>query len=325
MALRGMKHYAFIDYATQAYLLLVGWLILLFHNETVPEWACLVLGHAIGLGLVHLLIRSQAVRTPGAVLDFLRHFYPVLLYTAFYRETGALNQMFLSEYLDPSLIRLEERLFGLQPSLALMERLPYRMLSEILYAAYFSYYLMIGGVGLALYLRNRGQFFHYVSVVSFVFYVCYVLYIFLPVMGPRIFFRELEEYHLPEDVQPAADPVFPEAVKSGPFYQIMAIIYRYFEAPGAAFPSSHVAVAICTLYFSIRYLRPIRHLHGVLVILLCLSTIYCRYHYVVDVLAGVLTAAVLIPLGNSLYFKFERSDRQPPCESKMGKTSGTEA
>jgi membrane-associated phospholipid phosphatase len=42
--------------------------------------------------------------------------------------------------------------------------------------------------------------------------------------------------------------------------------------------------------------------------MLCLSTIYCRYHYVVDVLAGLVTAAVLIPTGNWLYFKFQTRD-----------------
>jgi len=53
------------------------------------------------------------------------------------------------------------------------------------------------------------------------------------------------------------------------------------------------------------------------VMLLCLGTIYCRYHYVVDVLAGGATAAVLIPIGNRLYFKFrtaggpERSLNRP--------------
>jgi len=40
-------------------------------------------------------------------------------------------------------------------------------------------------------------------------------------------------------------------------------------------------------------------------VLLCVSTVYCRYHYVVDVFAGVLTALVLVPLGNKLYFKFK--------------------
>ena len=80
-----------------------------------------------------------------------------------------------------------------------------------------------------------------------------------------------------------------------------------FEPPGAAFPSSHVAVALCTVYFSFRYLRPIRYLHLAVAILLCLSTVYCRYHYVVDVLAGLVTAAVLVPIGNWLYFKFREA------------------
>jgi membrane-associated phospholipid phosphatase len=84
-------------------------------------------------------------------------------------------------------------------------------------------------------------------------------------------------------------------------FGVMAWIYRVFESPGAAFPSSHVAIALCTLYFSFRYLRAIRYLHLVLVVLLCLSTIYCHYHYGVDVLAGLLTAAVLLRLGNWLY------------------------
>ena len=83
----------------------------------------------------------------------------------------------------------------------------------------------------------------------------------------------------------------------------MAFIYRVFEAPGAALPSSHVAIAITTVFFSFKYLRPIRYIHLVVATLLCLSTIYCRYHYVIDVLLGVATAALLVPLANWLYWK----------------------
>jgi membrane-associated phospholipid phosphatase len=85
----------------------------------------------------------------------------------------------------------------------------------------------------------------------------------------------------------------------------MAWIYHAFESPGAALPSSHVAVAICTVYFSFRYLRRIRYLHAGVAMLLCGATVYCRYHYLVDVLTGFLTAAVVIPIGNWLYWRFE--------------------
>ena len=96
----------------------------------------------------------------------------------------------------------------------------------------------------------------------------------------------------------------------------MKVIYQCFEAPGAAFPSSHVAIAICTLYFSWRYLPRIRVPHGIVVVLLCLSTVYCRYHYAIDVLAGALTAMTLIPVGNWLYFKFRQRQRLEPAHDR---------
>jgi membrane-associated phospholipid phosphatase len=307
--------YAFIDYATQLYLLVVMVLILVFHNHTVPHWPRLVLIHVANIVLIHLLVRFTPrlkSRLPGllaAILDFLRHFYPVLMYAWFYSETGLINRMFIRQYLDPGLINLEQTLFGCQPSIALMDRLPYLPISELFYAAYFSYYVMIGGVGFALLVRNKEHFFHYVSVVSFLFYVCYLIYIAIPIIGPPIFYEPIDGFQLSQPWQQlAANAPFPESIKSGLFFRLMAWIYRVFESPGAAFPSSHVAIAICTVFFSFQYLRRIRYVHLAVAVLLCVATVYCRYHYVVDVFAGILVAGVLIPAGNALYFRLnERS------------------
>lgn len=306
-----MKNYTFVDYATQGYTALVGLLILFLHNDTVPAWPGLLAAHAAGLVLVHLLIQVQARRPRNRLLDFVRHFYPVLLYTAFFVETGSLNRMFFKDYLDPLVARWEQQIFGCQPSVLFMEKLPWVALSELFYISYFSYYVMIGGVGIALFIRSRRQFFHYVSVVSFLFYVCYVIYIILPVIGSRAFFHQVDGYALPPETQQlAVTDTYPASVQSGVFFHIMKWVYRVFEAPGAALPSSHVAVALCTVYFSFRYLRPIRYAHLAVACLLCLSTVYCRYHYVVDVLAGLLTAGTVVPLGNWLYFRFGAPDRE---------------
>lgn len=305
-----MRHYKFVDYATQGYVALVGLLILVFHNERVPAVPLLLTLHVLVLGLVHGLIQFHArYPSPKPTLDLLRYFYPILLYTGFYRETGVLNTMFVPDYLDVWFIELEQRLFGYQPSLVFMHHLPYRWASELFYSAYFSYYVMIAGVGLALFLRDRRQFFHYVSVVSFAFYCCYLTFICLPVSGPRLFFREVDHFRLPPQwlALGAAYP-YPEAVVQGVMYHVVAWIYEMFEPAGAAFPSSHVVVAIATLYFSWCYLPRLRYPHLFAVVLLCLSTVYCRFHYVVDVIAGVLVAAVLIPLGNRLYHRWEPTD-----------------
>lgn len=314
-----MKGYTFVDYITQGYLALVGALILFFHGSAVAAWPWLVAIHLLALSLIHWLLTLHAEGRLAKPLAFLRHFYPVLLYAGFYSETGWLNQMFVHGYLDPVVIGWDQTLFGCQPSLAFMKALPFLAVSELFYASYFSYYLMIGGVGLALYLRNRHQFFHYVSVVSFVFYICYLIYIFVPVIGPPIFFEKIFNYSLPAELQRLAPPEgFPDSVKTGLFYRIMKWIYQVFESPGAAIPSSHVAVALCTVFFSFRYLRSIRWPHLVVAAMLCLATVYCRYHYACDVLAGIATALVLIPLGNHLFLRFGQ-----PKTALPGRTATT--
>lgn len=302
-----MKAYRFVDYATQGYLVLVGFLILWFHGPTVPEWRWLALGHLALVTAIHCLILFHQRRPASKVLDLLRHFYPVLLYAGFYAETGAVDQMFIKGYLDPVVIGWDQALFGCQPSLVFMRDFPYLWLSEVFYAAYFSYYLMIGGIGLILYLGNRQHFFHYVSVVSFVFYLCYLCFIFVPVIGPPVFFRPFPGYSLPANLQSLAGSLHdPASVQAGVFYQMMKRIYAVFEAPGAAIPSSHVAVAWCTVFFSFRYIRRIRWGHAGAAVLLSLATVYCHYHYGCDVLAGIAVAVLLIPLANWLYF-MERS------------------
>ena len=151
------QRYTFVDYATQGYIALVGLIIVLLHGPRAPLWPLLLLAHAVGLILVHLLIQLHTRRPANRALDFLRHTYPILLYTGFYKETGLLNQMLYSGYLDPHFLRLERWIFGWQPGLELMERFPSREVSEVLYAAYFSYYLMVVGVALALLLRSVPQ------------------------------------------------------------------------------------------------------------------------------------------------------------------------
>jgi membrane-associated phospholipid phosphatase len=303
-----MKHYTFVDYATQGYFAFVGLLVLGFHGERLPAWPSLLLVQGAGLVALHGLILLGTRFPANRLLDFLRHYYPIPLYIGFYRQTELLNQMFSAGYLDTHFFRLEQWLFGMQPGLELMLRFPSRWLAELLYIAYCSFYFMIAGIGLALLVRDRRQFAHFISVVSFVLYVCYALYIFLPVVGPRIVDLNLPGVAIPREVLPAGNYDPPESVRRAVFFQLMGWVYHHFETAGAAFPSSHVTVAICTLYFSFLYLRPIRHVHLVTTILLCVSTVYGRYHYVVDVVAGMALAAVLVPLGNRLYFKFENRD-----------------
>jgi len=293
-----LSDHTFVDYATQVYLAIVSLLILFFYDGPPARRIFLLSATVLCLLAIQVLIRAQAWRPENRLLDFLRHFYPILLYAGLYCEVGELNQMFVKGYADGFFQRLEERLFGCQPSIRFMEKLPYLPISELFYMAYFSYYVMILGLGVIFYIRDKQLFWRYVSLVSFVFYVCYLIFILLPVVGPY------ERVEALGGGQFRFVPVpYPAAVQAGPFFQLMKLIYEYAEAPSAAFPSSHVAVALCTIYFSWRFIPRIRWIHLAVVILLCSATVYCRYHYLVDVFAGALTAGLLIPIGEWLYRK----------------------
>jgi len=162
-------HYRLVDWLTQGYLAIVGLLVLILHGATLPQWPWFVLAHLVLLVAIDGLIRWHAARPDRHVVDFLRHFYPVLLYAFLYRETGSLNHLLATGYLDAHLLRWDLRMFGGLPSVSFMVRLPYLPLSELFYASYFSYYIMIPGVGIALFLRQRERFQQYIAVLSFVF------------------------------------------------------------------------------------------------------------------------------------------------------------
>ncbi len=304
---RHTANYRIVDYLTQGYLLLVAALILVFQGARVPHWPAYVAAHAFAIVGIHILVKVGSARR-GGPLAFLRAFYPIALYSFLYTESHLLDSMVFAQSFDAFFVRLEQSIFGCQPSRALMWRFPQRVVSEIAYFGYFTYYFMVLGVGLALYWRSRRHYYHYLTVVSFMFYVCYFTYIVLPVMGPH-----------GDWVRSASEEVFwllgerriPPQATAGPFYHVMKLIYRAVEARGgAAFPSSHVAVAITTLYFTFLYWRPMRWVHLTAVVLLTISTVYCGYHYVVDILGAFALVAVALPLVDLAY---RRSDefREP--------------
>ena len=302
-----MKGYRLVDWFTQGYLLLVGCLIVLFHNATVPHWGMLVALHALGLSVVHGLVSAGDDASAPKPLQLLRDFYPLLFFVASLRETAALNRLLTPDYLDPFFIRLEDQWFGGQPSLVAMERWPSVLLSELLHAAYLSYYLMVAGVGLLLWRKGRGPFRQFVTVTTFTFYVCYLVFITLPVVGPPIFGTDLLAEEMVRGLFHGQLPSpIPAAIQAGPLFRLTGLLYAGFERPGGAFPSSHVALALVTACFSWRHLPRLRWLHLALLPLLCAATVYGRYHYLVDVFAGAAAGALLLPLGNWLHRRFDR-------------------
>ena len=66
-------------------------------------------------------------------------------------------------------------------------------------------------------------------------------------------------------------------------------------------PSGHTAIALIVLFLSYRYARLLFYLFCPIVGALILSTVYLRYHYVIDIFAGAALAAGCSLIGPRLY------------------------
>ena len=223
------------------------------------------------------MLRRLRSRSGLAVL--LSDWHPIVLYTFLYYQSGLLNRVVFPEFLDATFWKLDVAVFGDFPGFFLHRVLGGPAANEVFHFAYFCYYLMIPLVGLLLFVRDRRLFREFVFQLTALFCFCYAVYIFLPVEGPL----QLRIEFFSGD---------------GVFERVVNFLYAEGENPGAAFPSSHVAVALLVALWGGRQYRWLRWPLGTAFVLLCVATVYCAFHYGVDVIAGILLGLAAVALMN---------------------------
>jgi len=127
-------------------------------------------------------------------------------------------------------------------------------------------------------LGRAGPDFHRVAfLIVLVFYVSYAGYFLLPAVGPRYTVRQ--EGPLPRGAVSAA---------------IDATLDRLETNKRDVFPSGHTMVTLAVVLLAARRSRRLALVFLVFAVPLWVATVYGRYHYLVDVLAGfALTPPVL--------------------------------
>lgn len=257
------------DALLAAYLAVTG--LLAAGTLTAAGWI-LAAAHAAGVAGVAWLARRPLPR--ATVPRFLRIFLPVVVTPLLYTELATLNQLVAPGYLDGAVQAWEAVVFGLQPSLAWARAWPWLPFSEVLHLGYVSYYLVVPAAAVAIY-RTAGDrgLEHAAVTVGLAFFVCYLCFAVFPVAGPRYEFARISG--------PPSDGV------------VFALVHGVLEAgssKGTAFPSSHVAAATAALLACRRDARRAFRWLLVPVVLLTLGTVYGRFHYAVDALAGLAVA-----------------------------------
>ncbi|MFQ5690166.1 MAG: phosphatase PAP2 family protein [Gemmatimonadota bacterium] len=237
----------------------------------------LALGHGLAMGGIFFLRGRPHPR--GRLTAFLRVAYPVVLIPLLYLELARLNHVLNPGYFDADVQRWEELLFGVQLSMKASEWFPFTWLSELLHLGYFSYYLIVPTALIGTMITRGPAAVHRVALATaLAFFVSYTVFLIFPVAGPRYSF-----------------PAIQGAISEGRFYSLVHAVLESGSSKGTAFPSSHIAASATAVLAAAREDR--RWLWCLLPAELALAagTVYGRFHYGVDALAGcVLAVTVLV-------------------------------
>jgi membrane-associated phospholipid phosphatase len=292
-----------VDKVIIAYLCILSVLIL-FSTERIEKWYLFIIAHTLASLFFVVLAKWLAPRL-GQVGRYLRGWNTLLVIPLTYKELEYLIPRIHPRDFDWQLAAIDHRLFGVHPTVWL-ERLLWPPLTEIfqiIYATYYFYPLIFGIV-----LWRKGWFakFHFwVLILMLGLLSSYLGYIAIPAIGPRFILAE-------QQTLPLKGIFFFDIIRS-----------TLDKAEGITrdcFPSGHTELTLLTLYYSWRFHKPTFKWFLLPCLTLILSTVYLRYHYVVDVFAGLGFALAIILTANWLHRFLGGAELEKPAAANSQTT-----
>jgi membrane-associated phospholipid phosphatase len=268
-----------LGYFVFCVVLIVGWW------RSLPEAPWLLVGHAV---LTAILLFQ--IRVPNVTSFFFRSWYPTVYVSLCYREMSLFVPAIRHTDADRWLADLDFRIWHANPTIWL-ERIYSPALTEYLQLVYTLFVPTVILVGLVLWLQSRwSEFQNYTFLIAMGFLVSYLGYLVVPARGPRFLLKPLEHAQL-----------------NGLwlFHHLQTTLDRLESAAYDCFPSGHTELTIIAWWGSRRISKPVFRIYFAYTLSIIFATVYLRYHYTVDVLAGIATALVLICVSPWVYRKLQ--------------------
>jgi len=269
-------------------------LTLLFKGQ-IPLWRSLLFRYAILIGLLFVLRLSSGRKVPRKASSFFTTFSPILFVVLIYESLGDLIQ-YLQTDIDPTLAKVDLLIFGVHPTLW-MEKWIVPWFTDMMSLAYLSYYFIPVIFVVTLYLKERRlELDESIFILTFGYYLSFVSYILFPAIGPRYALNHL--YAVPLEGSFIADFV-------------RDILNALEHNKRDCMPSGHTQIVLMVLYLAHRYERFLFYIFLPIICGLILSTIYLRYHYVIDLFVGVAFALACAIVAQPLYrwWNLKNSDK----------------
>lgn len=283
-------------------------LIILFFNRLDNPQEMLMGRFLILVGTFTLIYTYT--KLPSKFTILLRITLQMALLNYWYPDTFEFNRIFPN--LDHIFASTEYGLFGCQPAMEFENMLSGTLWRELFNMGYWLYFPMVATLSFYYFFKRPAEVERCTFTIMAAFFLHYLIYIFLPVAGPQFYFPVIGEeaassgiyesignhFNLHPDVSIAQEG------KGVFFTELVNMAQRAGERPTAAFPSSHVGVAIVMMILAFRGSKKL--FLGLLpfFMLLCCATVYIKAHYLIDALAGTVTGVLTYILTSWLYKRF---------------------
>ena len=283
-----------IEWAAAAYMLFTFVLIMFFYTKmTAPEAMIYgrlrIIAMTAALWLVYRIFPCKFTRLArvSAQLGLLAWWYP---------DTYEFNRLLPN--LDYVFAQWEQNIFGCQPALLFSKELPDAFFSELFDMGYAAYYPMIALTVFYYFIWRYKEFERVSFILLASFFIYYVVFIFVPVAGPTFYYKAVGLKTITAGVFPNIHDYFnlhKDCLPSpGFFYNLVEDAKAAGERPTAAFPSSHVGISTICM-FLVWHTRNYKLLMVLapFYFFLCCATVYIQAHYLIDAIAGVISAILV--------------------------------
>lgn len=293
-------------YLHSADLLFIGFNLILsciniLFASRIPYWWEVVLSNFLGSSFI--CVMAYARHTTGwKPLRLLHDWYvPIATFFTFKALYFMIKPIHGGKDYDDLLIAIDRRLFGVNPTEWIMQ-FANPWLTEILQVAYTLFYLLFLILGYEFYRRHNLDLFHYFMFTCvYGFFLSYLGYFIFPAVGPRFTLHDFAtlEQELPGMWLTEHLRWFVNAGGSIPTGVPNSVAIGLSQRD--VFPSGHTMMTIVLMYLSRKYTAKSRWFVHIVGTLLIVATVYQRYHYVIDLLAGFLFALLCIATSAKLY------------------------
>lgn len=258
---------------------------IVFFNRLESPMIMLLQNVGIILGIVGISYYDKYYNK-NKIIHVFRNLYHVVILLISYNTVQVFIEIVHPQLYDSVVANWDMQVFGFHACQQLYA-ISNPILTEYLQLCYFSYYFVAIALGVELFFKDGGKYFEqYLRYIVFSFIFLFMLYYALPVLGPRFYLYDFSQ--LSSDL--------PGLFFTEPMRHIINVgcnvpdpsNFTFAQVNPDCVPSGHTWIELIMLVMAFKSKSRLRWFYLVIGAGLIFSTLYLRYHYLFDLLLGVL-------------------------------------